>query len=104
MLAKMNFSKQCASIMCVNTYVISVLLYSVNMRSDKNIFIVGLLTNKFTALSLITGITAVVIITALIYNSTTPLSASAWLMIIAMAFVPFIINQLQKTVLDLYKK
>ncbi len=104
MLSSINFSKSCANIMCINTYIISVLLYSVNMRSEKNIFIIGLLTNKFTAISFLAGISAVITVTALIYNATTPISASAWLLVISMAFIPFIVNQLQKIILDLYKK
>ena len=104
MLANINFSKACADIMCINTYIISVSLYSINTRSEKNIFIVGLLTNKLTAVSFLSGIVATIIITVMIYNAVTPISASAWLLVISMAFIPFIANQLQKTVLDLYKK
>lgn len=104
MLGSLIFSDTCASAICINTYIISSLLYAFNLRAEKNIFLIGILTNKFTTLAFLTGVSATVITTCFIFTDASSFGAGGWLLITAMALIPFIVNQLQKATISIFHK
>lgn len=104
MLASIGYSKNCAKLISFNTFVISSLFYALNMRSEKSIFLIGILTNKLTNIAFFSGISLSVIITGVLYDNISSFSASAWLLTISMSVLPFVIMQLQKATTSFFRK
>jgi Ca2+-transporting ATPase len=81
----------------------SQLFFSLSMRSkEKNIFKLGLFTNKYLLLSILIGILIQILIIivpffAEIFNVFT-LNARDWIIVISISLIPFIINEIFKTI------
>lgn len=104
MAASIGFQDSCARLIAFHTCVISSLLYAFNMRSDKSVFLIGLLTNRITNFAFFTGISASIIITAFLYTDISDFGAAGWILILSMSIIPFAVTQLQKAAVTVFRR
>ena len=107
LIARFTFSPLCTQLICFNTFIISSLLYAFNIRSEKSVFLMGLLKNKTINFSFFFGICMAVaasyFASSKILKNGETIGAGGWILIFAMSLIPFALTQIQKACTDIFK-
>lgn len=96
------FSLTCAQFAAFDTFILSSIMYTLNLRSNKSVFLFGIFKNKLINFLFFTTLCAVIIFSAFLHKDIN-LTPHTLLLICAMSIVPFAVMQIQKVCAEIFK-